>query len=244
MKKQTVSQTRNTCRAQRNDVAGATRRYKRVVVLAVGIVIAATLALCAFSLACYRQVQGMGNGTLVYYEYAGELPTASYILVPGGGAKEGELSLQSRYRLMRAAELYKEGVAEKVVASGGDAEEALLMRDALLAMGLPPEALWVDKHGEDTYASICRAVQLFPDERFYLCTQEQYASRAAYLLQKLGANGICINADLVIYQTPFIGRLREYLAATKAVLDGNGLAFSRPGDVGQFPIICCGGDEG
>lgn len=70
---------------------------------------------------------------------------------------DGRPSARLRARLDRALELYRAGYFPRVVVSGGVGKEGFdegaVMRDYLVANGMPAERIIVDSHGDNTLAS-------------------------------------------------------------------------------------------
>ncbi len=70
---------------------------------------------------------------------------------------DGRPSARLQARIDRAAELYKAGSFAWVIASGGVGkegfDEAVVMRDALVAKGVPADHILLDSHGDTTGAS-------------------------------------------------------------------------------------------
>lgn len=78
--------------------------------------------------------------------------------------RSGVASRSLRARLDRAVELYRTAYVKNVIVSGGlgreGFEEADVMRDYLVARGLPASAILLDRGGEDTYASARNAARI------------------------------------------------------------------------------------
>lgn len=77
---------------------------------------------------------------------------------------DGTPSPRLRARLDRAQELYRDGMVQAVVVSGGFGregfDEADVMRDYLVAHGVPAERILLDHEGVDTYASARNLVRI------------------------------------------------------------------------------------
>jgi vancomycin permeability regulator SanA len=87
-----------------------------------------------------------------------ELGPADLAVVLGTKVGEdGRASDRLRARLDRGAELYRQGLVPRIVVSGGRGrsgfEEADVMRDYLVAAGVPADRVVVDRSGVDTWAS-------------------------------------------------------------------------------------------
>lgn len=156
------------------------------------------------------------DGELLYYEYAPTIDKVDYVVVPGMWMSKTYILPQLRTRLLRAVELYNENRCDKIILSGSE-DEVWHMSDYIQNQGVPEEAIIVDAYGIDTYNTLRRVKEAFPDSSILFCTQERYFKRADYIMRSLAMEGQCINADLIIYNTSFSEQLKEYLAATKAV---------------------------
>lgn len=81
---------------------------------------------------------------------------------------DGRPSERLKARLDRAAEVYREGWCRLLIVSGGTGkeghDEAAVMRDYLIAGGIPGEAIVMDPLGVDTFASAQNTVRIL-DER-------------------------------------------------------------------------------
>ncbi len=99
-------------------------------------------------------------------------------------------------RLMQAMELYKAGVIEKIIVTGAagniiyrDFREADLMRDALLKMGVPDSAVWVDNKAENTHQNAVFVKKILLEKQVsdtcLLITSSLHMRRAVGCFQKL-----------------------------------------------------------
>ena len=89
---------------------------------------------------------------------------ADAIVVFGAALWDGRPSPELAARLHRAAALHRAGRAPLVVCSGGDCEgrsEARAMREELLRLGVPAEAIAVDEQGVSTRRTLARAARAF-----------------------------------------------------------------------------------
>lgn len=91
-----------------------------------------------------------------------DLQKADVAVVLGNQVRRsGAPSARLRERLDRALEVYRQGLAPKIIVSGGLGREgfaeAEVMRDYLLAHGVPADAVIVDNDGVDTYRTALNA---------------------------------------------------------------------------------------
>jgi uncharacterized SAM-binding protein YcdF (DUF218 family) len=89
---------------------------------------------------------------------SGDLPRPAEAIVVFGAevTRAGRPSPELQARLARAAELHAEGYAPVVLCSG-DASEAGPMRDSLVRLGVPVEAIEVDAEGVSTRRTVAAA---------------------------------------------------------------------------------------
>ncbi len=153
-------------------------------------------------------------------------PEAQAILVLGayvyeGGAVSGVL----RDRLLMGLQLYQQGVAPKIIVSGDhgqrDYDEVNAMREFLEQRGVPPEDVFLDHAGFDTYDSMIRARDVFLVDSLVVVTQEFHLIRALYIARSLGLNAVGVASDLSVYPSESYLRKRELLARIKAFLEVN-----------------------
>lgn len=139
--------------------------------------------------------------------------------VSGGGA-----SPQFHGRMQAAAELYKLGKVRKLIVSGANPDqhynEPRKMREALLALGVPSEAMVLDYAGDSTFDSIMRARVVFGLQRMTVITQKYHSYRALFLARKTGLQAVAYAAPLASHGGPGMRHPpREILARLLAVLD-------------------------
>ena len=139
--------------------------------------------------------------------------------VSGGGA-----SPQFHGRMQAAAELYRLGKVRRLIVSGANPDqrynEPKKMREALLALGVPSEAMVLDYAGDSTFDSIMRAQVVFGLQRVTVITQKYHSYRALFLARKTGVQAVAYVAPLASHGgTGMRHPPREVLARLLAVLD-------------------------
>lgn len=124
-------------------------------------------------------------------------------------------------RMEAAAELYHSGKVKHLLVSGDnhskDYDEPSDMRDYLISLGVPCEAITLDYAGFRTFDSMIRAKLIFGLNSFTIISQEFHNQRALFICDQLGIDAIAFNAKDV-YMGPK-SYLREYMAKTKSVID-------------------------
>lgn len=125
-------------------------------------------------------------------------------------------------RIEVAAQLYRDGKVEKVLASGDhgrvDYDEVNAMRRGLIAAGVPARDVFTDHAGFDTWDSVVRARKVFDVGSVLVVTQDFHLPRAVWLARRAGLDAEGVSADLHGYGKQ--GRksgVREVLARVKAV---------------------------
>jgi SanA protein len=139
--------------------------------------------------------------------------------VSGGGP-----SPQFHGRMQAAASLYKLGKVRRLIVSGANPDarynEPKKMREALLELGVPTEAMVLDYAGDSTFDSITRAQVVFGLTRMTVITQKYHAYRALFLARKTGLQAVAYAAPLANEGGPGMRHPpREVLARLLAVLD-------------------------
>ena len=142
------------------------------------------------------------------------------ILVLGAGIIENSRpTLTLRDRLNKGIELYKEGIAPKVIMSGDHGrdnyDEVNIMKNFAIKAGVPSEDIFMDHAGFCTYDSIYRAKEIFEAKRIIIVTQKYHLYKSIYIANKLGIESYGIKADARLYKKMPIFELREILARCK-----------------------------
>jgi SanA protein len=139
-------------------------------------------------------------------------------------ASSGKPNPQFRGRMQAAAELYRLGKAHRLILSGANPDsrynEPKKMREALLELGVPSEAMVLDFSGDSTYESITRAKVVYGLGEFTIVTQKYHAYRALFLARKMGVRAVAYQAPIDGVGEPgFRHPPREVLARVAAVID-------------------------
>ena len=139
-------------------------------------------------------------------------------------ASAGGPNPQFHGRLQAAAELYKLGKLHRLIVSGANPDshynEPKKMREGLLTLGVPSEAMVLDYAGDSTFDSIARAQIVYGLDRMTIVTQRYHGYRALFLARKMGIHAVAYAAPLS-YNGGMGQRNppREILARLLAVLD-------------------------
>ena len=148
---------------------------------------------------------------------------ADCILVLGCGVREdGTPTHMLEDRLKRGIELYKAGVAPKLLMSGdhgrADYNEVATMKAYAVAAGVPSEDVFMDHAGFSTYESLVRAKEVFQTDKLVVVTQKYHLHRALYIAKRFGMEAHGVDADLRTYAGQLMRDVREVAARVKDVL--------------------------
>lgn len=122
-------------------------------------------------------------------DHTEKIKEVDYVIVPGCLVyKSGKPSYALEDRLNGALRLYQEKKVPKIILSGA-ARENKTGKIFLTNRNVAEEDILIDDGGLDTYSTIYRCKEAFPNKRFIVCTQQKYFKRTGYLISKLGMNG-------------------------------------------------------
>jgi uncharacterized SAM-binding protein YcdF (DUF218 family) len=146
----------------------------------------------------------------------GKLPTADAIVLLGGATKSAfpprpavDLSEEGD-RVLYAAQLYREGKAPVVIASGGRIDwrggglaESSDMADILVSLGVPNSAILQDSKSLNTYQNAVNVRQIIQERgirRVLLVTSAMHMPRSLRIFQRQGIEAIPAPTDFLITQ--------------------------------------------
>lgn len=195
---------------------------RKVIFIIVGILftlltITVTVAMALFSVDISVRISSFGDIYTVETIEASE--PYDCILVLGAGVKGDSPSDMLRDRLDTAIELYKKGIAPKLLMSGDhgdvDYDEVNVMKNYAIEQGVPSEDIFMDHAGFSTYESMYRAREIFGAERVVVVSQKYHLYRALYIGRSFGMDVCGVNADLRDYNNEFYQETREVVARFK-----------------------------
>ena len=145
---------------------------------------------------------------------------ADCILVLGCGIEDEETpSPMLKDRLDVGIELYKQGVAPKILLSGDNGtehhNEIHVMLKYAKEAGIPDKDIFCDHAGFSTYDSMYRAGSIFNARRVIVVTQTYHQYRALYIGDKLGLDVMGVASDQETYFGQSFRESREILARIK-----------------------------
>ncbi len=159
------------------------------------------------------------------YDKISDLPKAKVAVVLGTSKTlvNGSPNRYFKYRIEKAAELYKMKKVSHFILSGDNHSkyynEPQDMKNALIAKGVPEDAITLDYAGFRTLDSMVRAKEIFGQEEVIVITQKFHAFRAIFIGEYHGISTMALTArDLSLEQSLKVEG-REILARTKAVID-------------------------
>jgi SanA protein len=156
------------------------------------------------------------------YSDIGRIPHRRVGLVLGCPERlsDGRFNLFFQARVRAAAELYRQGKVDYLLASGDksnpDDDEPADLKRELVSQGVPGEKIYLDYAGFSTLDSVFRAKDLFDRNQITVISQEFQNQRAIFFANHTGLDAIGFNADDVFTVRNV---LRESLARVKAGLD-------------------------
>ncbi len=152
------------------------------------------------------------------------VPEAPVALVLGAGVVGDVPSPMLARRLDISAQLYRAGRVEAILLSGDNSrreyDEPTVMRDYLLASGVPAGALVLDYAGFDTWDSCVRARTVFGATKVTVVTQVFHLPRAVTLCRTAGLDTFGVGDDSSKRWVSTYGlAAREFLASAKGLVD-------------------------
>ncbi|HHU07065.1 MAG TPA: DUF218 domain-containing protein [Clostridiaceae bacterium] len=148
------------------------------------------------------------------------------IIVPGCKVYlDGTPSPMLKDRLDGAVLLYGTGVSDRIIVSGDSSvkelDEPWIMRNYLVAAGIPPESIFLDNAGLDTYATVYRAREIFGVQTGVVTTQRFHLLRALYIAERLGIDLFGFETDFYEYSTSTVikNSIRDFFARGKAWIE-------------------------
>ncbi|MEG0759196.1 MAG: ElyC/SanA/YdcF family protein [Raoultibacter sp.] len=160
------------------------------------------------------------GGDKIVSAEAAALDDPQAVLVLGASVlADGTPSNILQDRLDVGIELYKAGVAPKLIMSGDNGTESynevLAMKNYAISKGVPSEDIFCDHAGFSTYESMYRAQHVFGVERLVVVTQTYHLYRALYVANEIGIDAVGVSSDLRTYEKQAQFDLREIPARTK-----------------------------
>lgn len=168
------------------------------------------------------EVNKESNGFI--YQDINQIPNAEVALILGASVKPNkEMSDIFRDRVDTAIKLYENKKVSKIIVSGDHGkkyyDEVEAAKKYLLEKEIPPDDIFLDHAGFDTYDSLYRAKYIFNAQSMIVVTQNFHLPRAMFIAKKLGHNAYGFSADLHSYSGAEKMFIREIFADVKAYFD-------------------------
>ncbi len=188
--------------------------------------------LMIFFLLCFLTLTGYFGWTI--YQIVSTWKTAEgtpsdCIIVLGAAVWNGKPSPAMRERLDVALELYRDGMAKKIIVSGGigqgEKSEAQVMKDYLVGQGVPDQVIHLEDQARNTWENL-RFSQSIMEEQAWITaiivTHGFHTHRSLKMAEDLGiqasAEPVMITPLNIVYYT-----LRECVALAEYSLKKHGL---------------------
>lgn len=186
-------------------------------------VLCLTLTVGIYALLVNNYVISSTKNQLVTSNAAAEINDIDCIIVLGCQVKEnGKPSAMLKDRLDRAVELYKLGVAPKILMSGDHGRtnynEVKAMKEYAVSHGVPSSDIFMDHAGFSTYETVYRAKEIFKCKKAVIVTQEYHIYRALFIANALDIEMYGVSSDYHTYRGQFMRDFREILARNKDFL--------------------------
>lgn len=214
------------------------KRKKLTLILSVCCLITVAFILGSTSIIGHRAEHRIyTNSETVPHKKVGLIFGTSKYRVAGGH------NLFFDYRMSAGAELFKAGKINYILVSGDNRtdqyNEPVMMRDALVKLGVPIERIILDFAGLRTFDSVVRSKKVFGCDEIIMISQKFQIERALYIAEYNGIQATGFTAADVPSHYGVKTYLREYLARVKTMLDLH-LLGTTPKHLGPLVII---GDE-
>lgn len=173
---------------------------------------------------CYWMVALCAKGRI--FDSIEDIPYNKVGMVLGTGPTTitGETNLFFLYRIDATEKLYKAGKIKFILISGDnsrkDYSEPDIMRDSLIARGIPPEVIYLDYAGFRTWDSVVRAKMVFGQSKMTVISQQFHNERSLFIGNHFGMELVGYNAkDTPSRWHVFRAYFRESFARVKIFVD-------------------------
>jgi SanA protein len=135
----------------------------------------------------------------------------------------GNTNLYFKYRIQAVVKLYNSKKIKHIIVSGDNSitsyNEPREMRKALIAQGIPEEAITLDFAGFRTLDSVVRCKEVFGQNNFIIVSQQFHVERALFIADKFNIDATGYIAKDPPEKYSLKTNIREYFARTKAIID-------------------------
>jgi SanA protein len=135
------------------------------------------------------------------FEALSDVPARDFAIVPGIGDHDGAIRDRLRGRLLAGLTLYRAHKVRRILMSGigvrpRPGDEVTTSRVWLMAHGVKPEDIVIDRSGYRTLDTMQRAAKVFGVKSAVVCTQAQHIDRSVFLAQAAGIDAVGFRADM------------------------------------------------
>ncbi len=131
------------------------------------------------------------------------------------------INVYYQHRIDAAVALYMAGKIDFIIVSGDNStlyyNEPLLMKNDLIARGVPAKCIYMDNAGFRTLDSILRCRDVFGQTRFTIISQRFHNQRAVYIANHKNVQTVAFNAE--DGDSFWDVAIREKMARVKMMLD-------------------------
>jgi SanA protein len=189
------------------------------------VVVVAALAGMSAGLVAACNLWLVGATKAQVYASAADVPAnrVGLLLDTGKTTRGGWSNPHFVNRVRAAAELYQAGKIERLLVSGDNHvkgyDEPTDMKEALVAVGVPEQAIALDYAGFRTLDSIVRAKKVFGVNQVTIISERFHNYRALFIARRYGIEAVAYCAEDVPLRYSLKTKVRECAARLKAVLD-------------------------
>ena len=149
---------------------------------------------------------------------------AGLVLGTSKETRHGTANLHFNQRIEAAAELYRAGKIRHILVSGDNhvvtCDEPTDMRNALVAAGVPADAITCDYAGFRTLDSVVRAKEVFGLSQCTIISENFHCPRALWIAQQHGLDAIAFAApDVDLKSWSLRAKFREQFARAWCAVD-------------------------
>jgi len=176
------------------------------------------------------------------YSSIAAIPKKNVALILGTSkyTSKGHTNLFFKHRITAAADLYLLGKVKHIIVSGDNRKanynEPRQMFKALIALGVPSEAITLDYAGFRTLDSVVRCKKVFGQNEIIIISQRFHLDRALFIAQKYDIDAVGFAAQDPPEKYSTKTKIREIFAKTKAVIDLY-IIHKKPKFLGKKEII-------
>lgn len=188
------------------------------------LILSLTLLSCfAFVLFANLRILNAHNDRL--HTDVSQIPARETGLVLGASRvlSDGRPNLHFKNRMDATAALFRAGKIKRVIVSGDNGrrsyDEPSMMKESLVARGIPASAVICDYAGFRTLDSVVRAREVFGLKDCIIITQRYHNTRALEIAGATGLDALGFAAKDVVFRHSVRTEIREVVARTVAVLD-------------------------